>query len=313
MTTNTRTFLVAGAIAFAACRAAAQTRDATLATPTGHEVSVSFGHYSYTEPGDLSITIHGPKFLAAYTGTLSLNPRTQWFAQANVRGSLGRVTYDGWCMPWLITPAGSSPNGYALDFGAAEPCSESGDVDWYVEGRGVVGRDFVAGQWGIAPASGLGLRYLSNGTAGVADYRTDAYLYVPIAVTARTRAGSHGVVAFSVEADVLLRGWQTTRDSKLGGGDVPATPTAPAFTIDGLSDISFDQHGGWALRAGAKYPVSKRWSIEPSFIHWSVSASDVNFGTATFTVNGITAHQQLGAYEPHNITNEFSVGLGFHF
>jgi hypothetical protein len=30
-------------------------------------------------------------------------------------------------------------------------------------------------------------------------------------------------------------------------------------------------------------------------------------------VNGITAQQQLGAYEPVNSTNEFAVKLGFHF
>jgi hypothetical protein len=31
--------------------------------------------------------------------------------------------------------------------------------------------------------------------------------------------------------------------------------TAPAFTIDGSTDVSFSQSGGWALRASAKYPV----------------------------------------------------------
>jgi hypothetical protein len=33
----------------------------------------------------------------------------------------------------------------------------------------------------------------------------------------------------------------------------------------------------------------------------------VNDGTATFTVNGITAREQLGAYEPLNRTHEFVV------
>lgn len=35
--------------------------------------------------------------------------------------------------------------------------------------------------------------------------------------------------------------------------------------------------------------------------------------TATFTVNGITARQRLGFYEPLNKTNEFVVRLGFRF
>jgi hypothetical protein len=27
----------------------------------------------------------------------------------------------------------------------------------------------------------------------------------------------------------------------------------------------------------------------------------------------VTAQEQVGAYEPHNVTNEFGVRLGFHF
>ena len=133
------------------------------------------------------------------------------------------------------------------------------------------------------------------------------------ALTARTQVASHSALSFNLEFDRLLHGWQKTRDSELGGGDVPATTTAPAFTIDGFTDISFSQHGGWALRASAKYPVTRHWSVEPSYVRWNVSASPVNDETATFTVNGVTAQEQLGAYEPLNVTNEFVVKLGFHF
>jgi len=111
----------------------------------------------------------------------------------------------------------------------------------------------------------------------------------------------------------LLHGWQRTHDSQLGGGDVPATPTAPSFTTNGFSEISFDQHPGWALRAGAKYRMTRQWSVEPDCIHWNVSASPVNYETSTFTVNGDTVRQQLGAYEPLNTTDEFVVKLGFRF
>jgi hypothetical protein len=99
----------------------------------------------------------------------------------------------------------------------------------------------------------------------------------------------------------------------LGGGDVPATPTAPAFTIDSFSDISFEQQSGWALRASARFQIAKHWSAEPEYIHWNVSSSPVNYETGTFTVHGITAQQPLGAYEPLNRTDEFTVKLGFHF
>ncbi len=59
--------------------------------------------------------------------------------------------------------------------------------------------------------------------------------------------------------------------------------------------------------------MTKHWSVEPGYIHWNVSASPVNYETATFTVNTITVRQQLGAYEPLNRTNEFVLKLGFRF
>ena len=154
---------------------------------------------------------------------------------------------------------------------------------------------------------------MSNGTTGVAGYRTDDYLYLPVGIAARTIVASHNALSFNLEFDHLLHGWQRTHDSRLGGGHVPATPIAPAFTIEGFSDISFDQHSGWALRAAAKYQITRHWSVEPAYIHWNVSSSPVNHETATFTVNSITVRQQLGAYEPLNRTNEFAVHLGFRF
>jgi hypothetical protein len=304
--------LLAGVAALISSQALAQ-GDAGLATPTGHEVNVSIGGYTYKEPGGLSISIDGVKVGGEYTGTLALNKRRRWFAQADVRGTIGNVTYTGWCSPYLITPNNASPNGYELDFGSASPCSEDGDRDWYLEARVLAGKDFIGRTWAWSPYSGLGVRHLSNGTTGAAGYRTDEYLYLPVGVTVRTRLASRRVLSVNVELDGLLHGWQTTRGTALGGGDVPATTTAPAFTIDGFSDVSFSQSGGWAFRAGAKYQVTRRWSVEPFYIHWSVNASPVNDQTFTFTVNRVTAREQIGFYEPFNTTHEFGVKLWFHF
>ena len=317
--------LVVASIAFIPSQAFAQTSGSTsiqapgaaqadvsaLATPAGHEVSFDVGAYEYVEPGNTSISIHGPKFGGGYTGTMPLNSSRRWFLQADARGLFGSATYDGWCSPLLITPDRTSPNGWALDLGDPSRCSESGDQDWYVEGRAMVGRDFIGRTWGWSPEIGVGIRHLSNGTTGNPGHRTQDYLYLPVGMTARAVAGSHNALSFGLEYDHLLHGWQTTRDSQLGGGDVPATAIAPPFTIEGFSDISFDQHSGWALRASAKYQVTRRWSAELQYIHWNVNASTVNHETATFTVNGITARQQLGAYEPLNKTNEFVAKVGF--
>ena len=147
----------------------------------------------------------------------------------------------------------------------------------------------------------------------MAGYRTDDYLYLPVGITARTIVASHHVLSLGMEYDQLLHGWQHTHDSQLGGGDVPGTPTAPPFTIDGFSDIAFSQESGWALRASAIYQLTRHWSVGPEYIHWNVNSSPVNYETATFTVNNITVDQQLGAYEPLNTTNELVVKLGFRF
>jgi len=276
-------------------------------------VNFGVGGYTYVEPGNTSISIHGPKFGGGYTGTMSVNQGQHWFLQADARGLVGNTAYDGWCSPFLITPDGRSPNGYALDVGDPSPCSERGDKDWYVEGRALVGKDFISHNWGWSPHVGVGIRHLSNGIAGVAGYRTDNYLYLPVGITARTTVASHNALSFNLEYDRLLHGWQKTRDSQLGGGEIPATRIAPAFTIEGFSDISFEQPSGWALRARAKYQVTRQWSVQPEYIHWNVSASPVSYETATFTVNRIPARQQVGAYEPLNRTNEFVVKLGFRF
>ena len=304
--------LLAGVAMLISSRALAQ-GDLSLATPTGHEVNASIGGYIYTEPGAQSISIDGAKIGGEYTGTVSLSQRRHWFAQADVRGTVGDVTYTGWCSPYLITPNSSSPNGYELDFGSASPCSESGDQDWYVEGRVLAGKDWIGRTWAWSPYSGLGIRHLSNGTTGAPGYRTDEYLYLPLGVTARTRMASHGVLGVNVEFDPLLHGWQTTRGTELGGGNVPATTAAPAFTINGFTDVSFSQPTGWAFRTSAKYQVTRRWSVEPFYIHWSVSASPANDQTVTFTVNQVTAHERIGFLEPVNATNEFGVKWGFRF
>jgi hypothetical protein len=305
-----KTLVFASVMALISSKAFTQT---SLATPLGHDVKVSVGGYTYDEPGATSISIHGAKIGGEYTGTAPLGKGRHWFAQADLRGTIGHVTYDGYCSPFLITPNSASPNGYLLDLGDPSPCTESGDSDWYVETRGLVGRDLIGQTWAVSPYAGLGFRHLSNGTTGVAGYRTDRYLYLPVGMRARTSVASHGVLGFALEYDYLVRGWQTTRDSALGSGDVPATTTAPGFTIEGFTDISFDQHSGWALRVSGTYQITSHWSVEPYYVRWHVGDSPVNDEIVAFTVAGVTAQEQFGAYEPRNVTHEGGVKLGFHF
>jgi hypothetical protein len=304
-----RRVLYAALLALVPMRAAAQAVDAT---PAGHELNVTASSYTYVEAGRHRISIHAAKVGGEYVGTALLSKQRHLFVQADVRGIFGNATYEGWCSPWLIKPNSSSPNGYELDLGDPSPCSESGDNDWYVETRGLVGKDFIRRGWVLSPYTGVGFRYLSNGTSGAAGFRTDDYLYLPAGLTAHTKVRSRRL-SVTLEYDHLLHGWQTTRNSKFGSGEVPATPTAPAFTIDGITDVSFDQHDGWSARASAKYYVTNRWSVEPYYVHWSVNDSPPNSETLSFTVNRVRAQEQLRFYEPFNVTNELGVKVGFRF
>ena len=140
-------------------------------TPAGQDVSAVVSGYTYVEPGDTSISIKAPKFGGEYTGTAPLSAQRHWFLQANALGTIGTATYTGWCSPYLIRPNNTSPNGWELGIGDPSPCSENGDKDWYLEGRALVGKDFIGTRWTTSPYSGVGLRHLSNGTSGVNGYQ----------------------------------------------------------------------------------------------------------------------------------------------
>lgn len=310
----TRSFALASLMTVAASVAFAQTAPGTsaavLTTRPGHELNISVQHYNYTEPDDVDISIHGPKFGGEYTGTMSISPRRRWFAQFNVRGTGAIARYDGWCRPWQIAPSSTSANGYRLTLGTRSPCSETGDADWYVDGRALLGKDLIGHTWAISPFVGVGARHLSNGTTGNFNYRTQEYLYVPVGVTVRTTAVAGHVLGVTMEYDRLVRGWNTTRNSLLGGGTVPATATTPAFSIGDFTNLSFTQRTGSALRASASYQLSRSWSIAPYYVRWRVADSPVSTGSVAYTVNAITVRQTLGYYEPHNFTDEFGVKIG---
>jgi hypothetical protein len=310
-------YLFIAAVLLSSSSALAQSSPARTDQPPttmpGHELTFDVGSYNYVEPGDLKISIHGVKFGGEYTGTFLASASRHWFVQANVAAKTGTTNYDGWCAPWIITPDRTSPNGYALDVGDFSTCDDSGNRDWYAEGRALTGKDFVGRHWTWSPASGIGVRHLSNALDGIAGFRVDNYLYLPLRLTARTAVASHNALTFDVEYDHLLHGWQTTKDSAFGVEDIDATATAPPFTINDVTDISFDQTKGWALRGSATFEMTRHLSIQPYWVHWSVQSSPVNYETATFTVNGIRASEQLGAYEPDNTTNEFGVKFGVRF
>jgi len=318
-----KSLLLAGFMALTPGLVSAQTspapkpdiKPAALATRTGSEINVSAQHYNYTEPlgSEIDVKMTAPKVGAEYTGTVALGEKRAWFAQLNARGTGFITNYNGSCRPWQIEPDTTSPNGYKLTLGATSPCSEGNDPDFYIEGRAIIGKDLVGSRWGASPFTGLGVRHLSNGTTGNFNFRTDEYLYIPLGLTLRRSTSSGRIVAFNIEYDQLLRGWQKTRESVLRGGIVPATSTAPQFTIGDFKDLSFKQDSGWALRASASLQLNRRFSIEPYYTRWRVADSPTAEGSVAYTVNNITARRIINYYEPLNFTNELGVKVAMHF
>ena len=317
MQKTTPLFVGLGLLIATATAAAAQTPPpparSPLATAAGHEINVSVQHYKYEEPDPVDISIFGPKAGAEYTGTWLLSARRHWFAQVNARVTGGLTDYDGWCRPWQIAPSATSPNGYALKLGDRSKCTESKDADWYAEGRAIIGKDLIGSALSLSPFTGIGVRHLANGITGNPNFRTEEYLYVPVGATLRAKLSPTRAIEFTAEYDHLVRGWQTTRNSLLGGGTVPATSTTPAFTIGDFTDLSFKQRHGRALRASATVPVTKRWSVAPYVTHWRVEDSSVATGSVAYTVANVTARGTLNAYEPLNTTIEAGVKIGFRF
>jgi hypothetical protein len=188
-----------------------------------------------------------------------------------------------------------------------------GNADWYVEGRALMGKDVTVAPGPISPFTGAASAISQMARPAISNYRTQGYLYVPLGAPCAQPRPQAACWVSPVEYDHLLRGWNTTRDSLLGGGIVPATSTTPQFSIGDFTDHSFKQDRGWALRASASYPLSRSWSIEPYYVRWRVSDSSVSAGSVALTVNAITVRQTLNAYEPRNVTKEFGMKIGWHF
>jgi len=227
---------------------------------------------------------------------MSLNQRRHWFAQADARGLVGNAPIRAGARPYLIRPNKHVAERLRARYRDPSPCSENGDRDWYVEGRALAGKDVIAigGRTRRTPASFV----LSNGTTGINGFRTDDYLFVPLGMTARTTVASQNALSVNLEFDPLIHGWQKTRDSALGGGDIPATRARPRSRSTASATCRFRSTGDGRLAPSAKYQVTRRWSVEPYYVHWRVSASPVSYEDRHVHRQHITAREQFGAYEP---------------
>ena len=243
-----------------------------LQTRAATEIGATISNYRYEEPS-LNVKLDG------YKGGLDLaaitKPQGDWFLRFEGRYEYGKTRYSG-------------------------SGEKNGNPDWYYELRGLVGKDFVPGAYGLAPYVGLGFRYLFNDIRGVTStgafgYRRESqYLYLPIGVTHRLPLESGARLSTTIEADYLLKGRQISSLSDV---------------VSIVGDVTNDQRSGYGIR-GSLYYEKNRWLFGPWFQYWSIGQSDVS---PVIAVIGGTRFIIGTGFEPKNKTTEIGLRLAYKF
>ncbi len=249
---------------------------ASVKTRSGSELGITLSSYLYEEPS-LGVSTKGDKFGIGHMGALLLEE--DWFIKDDVRFVNGRVDYSGSGL-------------------------QAGVPDWYIEARGLVGRDFQLGNAIYAPFIGIGYRYLFNdlrgySSTGYIGYRRESnYFYVPIGLTHRFALQDSAVLATTLEFDHLMMGRQVSRLSDLVGH----AGYTSAF------DVSNSQSSGFGFRADVMYEMDDL-AFGPFFNIWRISKSDSVLQPVTH--NGVTTWYYF--YEPENRTTEFGLRMRLRF
>jgi hypothetical protein len=250
----------------------AHAQQSGVKTPTGTELGATVSHYRYEEPS-LGVKLEG------YKGGLDIavvtKPSGVWFFRWEGRYEYGKTDYTG-------------------------SGTKNGNPDWYFELRGMVGKDFEFGNYGLAPYTGLGFRYLYNDIRGVTSTgaigytRNSQYTYLPVGVTHRFKLEANTRLATTLEVDYLIQGRQTSTLSDFN----------PAF-----ADVTNDQRTGYGIR-GSIYYEKDRWMLGPWFQYWNTGRSDPAPVIASIAgVNFIVGT----AFEPRNKTTEMGLRFGYRF
>lgn len=183
-----------------------------------------------------------------------------------------------------------------VDYNSNGTGSASGVPDWYIEARGLVGKDWVINDAVLSPYIGLGYRYLSNDARGItstgaAGYRRESiYFYLPIGVIHRNSLNDQARLASTLEYDHLLTGKQNSRLSDAGLG---------------YSDVTNNQTSGYGLKLSVIYERDD-WALGPYFYYWNIDQSDMSL----LYQNGVPVG--IG-WEPKNDTVEFGLKASQQF
>jgi hypothetical protein len=258
---------LAFAVLFVASTARAESTD--LKTRTGSDFGLSLSSYQYQEPGLMSLK--GVKMgLDLHTVMVLKN---DLFMRGDLRFAAGTVDYN------------SDSTG-----------SASGEPDWYIETRGLVGKDWEINEMVLAAYTGLGYRYLFNDGRGITStgyggYRRESnYLYLPVGIIHRMALNDQARLESTLEYDDLLAGKQISSLSDVGAG---------------YSDVTNNQSSGYGLRLSVMY-LKTNWTIGPYLYYWNIAESD----TAVVYRYGVP--DSLGV-EPENNTVELGLQASKRF
>lgn len=247
----------------------ARAESTTLATQAGNDIGLSFSSYQYQEPGLMSLK--GVKMGLDLRTTKAL--RNDHFMRGELRYAFGSVDYN------------SNSTG-----------SASGEQDWYIEARGLVGKDWAINDAALSAYTGVGYRYLFNDGRGITStgnwgYRRESsYFYLPIGIVHRSSLNDQARLVGTLEYDHLLAGKQISRLSDGGQGH---------------SDITNNQTSGHGLKLSVMYERNK-WAIGPYAHFWNIGRSE----TAFLYQNGILVGM---GWEPKNDTVEFGLKASQQF
>lgn len=247
----------------------AHAETSTLHTRTGGDISLSLSSYQYQEPGFMSLKGNP---LGLDLG-ISRTTQGERFMRGEFRYAFGAVDYNS--------------NGTG---------SSSGEPNWYIETRGLVGKDLESNGKVLAAYTGIGYRYLFHDARGISStghwgYRRESnYFYLPIGLTLRTSLSGSARLVSTLEYDHLLWGKQISR---LSDGGI------------GYGDISNIQSSGYGLKLSALYESGK-FAFGPYMHYWNIGQSDM----ALVFQNG--APIGFGR-EPNNNTMEFGLKIGQQF
>ncbi|MBU0689567.1 MAG: hypothetical protein KJ850_05220 [Gammaproteobacteria bacterium] len=182
--------------------------------------------------------------------------------------------------------------GGTVDYTSNGTGSSSGEPDWYIEGRALVGNDWLLKSATLSSYVGLGYRFLMNDGRGITSTgaggyrRQSTYIYLPAGFIYRTALSRGNEMTGLIEYDHLLSGNQFTKLSDTGLG---------------YSDIDSKQSDGYGVKLRLSY-VTPLWSAGPYLHYWNIADSAIN----PIYRNGVLTGYGL---EPHNTTTE--VGIEF--